>query len=80
MKTSTKIGVAVLGCGWMGRKDSGDSMMGEKLSHDLDLPRWWTGDEVKEVYGASGPNVVPCIEVHDNDHEGKTWIPEDDHS
>jgi len=53
---------------WRGRNDSGGSMMGEKLSHYLDLPRWWTGDEVKEVYGASAPNVVPYFEVHDNYH------------
>lgn len=54
--------------GWRGRTATGGSMMGEKLSHYLDLPRWWIGDQLGEVYGASSPNVVPYFEVHDNYH------------
>lgn len=43
-------------------------MFGEKLSHYVDLPRWWIGDEVAEVYSACAPNAVPYFEVRDNYH------------
>lgn len=50
---------------WRTRAESG-GMFGEKLSHYVDLPRWWTGAEVTEVYSASSPNVVPYFQVRDN--------------
>ena len=43
-------------------------MFGEKLSHYVDLARWWIGDEVEEVYATCAPNVIPYYEVHDNYH------------
>ncbi len=43
-------------------------MFGEKLSHYVDLTRWWIGDEVEEVYATCAPNVIPYYEVHDNFH------------
>jgi predicted dehydrogenase len=48
-------------------KPSG-GMFGEKLSHYVDLVRWWIGDEVEEVYATCAPNVIPYYEVHDNYH------------
>lgn len=53
---------------WRNFRDSGGSMFGEKLSHYVDLQRWWTNSEVREVYAASSPNVVPYFEVNDNYH------------
>jgi predicted dehydrogenase len=43
-------------------------MFGEKLSHYVDLPRWWIGAEVEEIYAVSAPNVIPYYEVRDNYH------------
>lgn len=43
-------------------------MMGEKLSHYVDVPRWWVGRPVVDVYTACAPNVVPYYECHDNYH------------
>ena len=43
-------------------------MFGEKLSHYVDLPRWWIGAPVTEIYSASAPNVVPYYRVHDNEN------------
>jgi predicted dehydrogenase len=58
-----------------GRKDrwrvaaaTSGGMFGEKLSHYVDLVRWWVGDEVEEVYATCAPNVIPYYEVHDNYH------------
>jgi len=51
----------------VGSKTSG-GMFGEKLSHYVDLVRWWIGDEVEEVYATCAPNVIPYYEVHDNYH------------
>jgi predicted dehydrogenase len=53
---------------WRNRKASGGSMFGEKLCHYVDLPRWWIGSPVTEVYTACAPNVVPYYEVRDNYH------------
>lgn len=53
---------------WRNKKSTSGSMFGEKLSHYVDLPRWWIGDEVTEVYSACAPNAVPYFEVHDNYH------------
>jgi len=51
---------------WRNRLETGGSMFGEKLCHYVDLPRWWVGQPVTEVYTACAPNVVPYYEVRDN--------------
>lgn len=43
-------------------------MFGEKLSHYVDLPRWWIGSDVTEVYSCSAPNTIPYFEIRDNYH------------
>lgn len=43
-------------------------MFGEKLSHYVDLPRWWIGSRVTEVYSACAPNAIEYFQVHDNFH------------
>ncbi len=53
---------------WRLKAATGGSMMGEKLSHYVDLPRWWVGSEVTECYAACAPNMVPYMEIHDNYH------------
>jgi predicted dehydrogenase len=53
---------------WRLKAGTGGSMMGEKLSHYVDLPRWWVGSEVTEVYATCAPNVIPYMEIHDNYH------------
>lgn len=53
---------------WRNSLSTGGNMFGEKLSHYVDLPRWWIGSEVVDVYAASAPNIVPYMEVHDNYH------------
>lgn len=51
---------------WRIKLASGGSMFAEKLSHYIDLPRWWTGSEIRDVYTAVSPNVVSYYEVKDN--------------
>lgn len=53
---------------WRCRKETGGTMMGEKLSHYVDLPRWWIGSTVRDVYAVSAPNVIDYLELHDNHH------------
>lgn len=53
---------------WRAASATSGGMFGEKLSHYVDLPRWWIGDEVEEVYAISAPNVISYYEVHDNFH------------
>jgi predicted dehydrogenase len=53
---------------WRASSESSGGMFGEKLSHYVDLTRWWIGDEVEEVYAVSAPNVISYYEVHDNFH------------
>ncbi len=53
---------------WRNKKATGGSMFGEKLSHYVDLPRWWIGSPVTEAYAACAPNTVPYYEVRDNYH------------
>ncbi|MBL4700523.1 MAG: Gfo/Idh/MocA family oxidoreductase [Phycisphaeraceae bacterium] len=48
------------------RSESETSLIAEKLCHYLDLPRWWIGDEVKNVYSVSAPNVVSYFNHPDN--------------
>ena len=43
-------------------------MFGEKLSHYVDLPRWWIGSPVTEVYSVCAPNAVSYYEIRDNYH------------
>lgn len=52
---------------WRCKKASG-GMFGEKLSHYVDLPRWWIGSEVTDVFSVCSPNIVPYFEVRDNYH------------
>jgi predicted dehydrogenase len=53
---------------WRNSAELGGSMFGEKLSHYVDIPRWWIGSEVVDVYSACAPNIVPYMEPHDNYH------------
>ncbi len=53
---------------WRAKSKSSGGMFGEKLSHYVDLPRWWIGDQVEEVYATCAPNIIPYYEVHDNYH------------
>ncbi|HEY3398738.1 MAG TPA: Gfo/Idh/MocA family oxidoreductase [Armatimonadota bacterium] len=53
---------------WRNSAELGGSMFGEKLSHYVDLPRWWIGSEVVDVYSACAPNIMKYMEVHDNYH------------
>lgn len=53
---------------WRVASATSGGMFGEKLSHYVDLVRWWVGDEVEEVYATCAPNVIPYYEVHDNYH------------
>jgi predicted dehydrogenase len=51
---------------WRVKKDACGNMFGEKLSHYVDLPRWWIGAPVEEVASYCAPNTVPYMEVRDN--------------
>ncbi len=53
---------------WRNKKETGGSMFGEKLCHYVDLPRWWIGSDVVDVFSVCAPNVVPYYEVRDNYH------------
>ncbi len=53
---------------WRNYKASGGSMFGEKLSHYVDLPRWWVGADVCDVSTTCSPNIIPYYEVRDNYH------------
>jgi predicted dehydrogenase len=53
---------------WRNKLATGGGMFGEKLSHYVDLPRWWIGSRVTEVYSVCAPNVIPYYEVRDNYH------------
>ncbi|MBI4023775.1 MAG: Gfo/Idh/MocA family oxidoreductase [Verrucomicrobia bacterium] len=53
---------------WRNKKREGGDTFGERLSHYVDLTRWWVGSPITEVYSACAPNVVPYTEVHDNYH------------
>jgi predicted dehydrogenase len=53
---------------WRVASETSGGMFGEKLSHYVDLVRWWVGDSVEEVYATCAPNVIPYYEVHDNYH------------
>lgn len=53
---------------WRNTIREGGDTFGERMSHYVDLTRWWVGSPVTEVYSACAPNVVPYTEVHDNYH------------
>lgn len=53
---------------WRANSKTSGGMFGEKLSHYVDLTRWWIGDAVEEVYAVCAPNVISYYEVHDNYH------------
>lgn len=53
---------------WRNTIREGGDTFGERLSHYVDLTRWWVGSRVTEVFSASSPKVVPYTEVHDNYH------------
>lgn len=47
-------------------KGKGSFLIGEKLSHYLDLQRWFMGSEPETVYSVSSPRVLPSVEYRDN--------------
>jgi len=51
---------------WRNKKSICGSMFNEKLSHYVDLPRWWIGSAVQNVYTQCSPNTNPHCEVRDN--------------
>lgn len=53
---------------WRNQVDATGGMFAEKLSHYVDLPRWWIGADVTEVYTASSPNTATYKQVRDNYH------------
>jgi predicted dehydrogenase len=53
---------------WRVASKTSGGMFGEKLSHYVDLVRWWVGDVVEEVYTTCAPNLISYYEVHDNYH------------
>lgn len=44
----------------------GGNLFGEKLSHYVDLPRWWVGEPVDSIYAVSASNAIPYYHVRDN--------------
>ncbi len=48
------------------RSNSKGTLIGEKLSHYLDLQRWFMGSEAKEVFSMNAPNVVKYFNHPDN--------------
>ncbi|MHC4873688.1 MAG: Gfo/Idh/MocA family protein [Planctomycetota bacterium] len=48
------------------RSNSKGTLIGEKLSHYLDLQRWFAGSKVDEVYAMSAPNAVEYFNHPDN--------------
>ena len=48
------------------RSKSKGTLIGEKLSHYVDLQRWFIGSPVEEVYSMAAPNVVPYFNHSDN--------------
>ena len=48
------------------RSKSEGTLIGEKLSHYLDLQRWWMGSPVEEVFSMAAPNVVDYFNHPDN--------------
>ena len=53
---------------WRNTAKEGGDTFGERLSHYVDITRWWVGAPVVDVVSACAPHVVPYTEVHDNYH------------
>ena len=53
---------------WRVASETSGGLFGEKLSHYVDLVRWWVGEPVEEVYATCAPNLISYYEVHDNYH------------
>jgi predicted dehydrogenase len=47
-------------------KSKGHFLIGEKLSHYLDLQRWFMNDDIEEVFSMNSPNVVNYFNHPDN--------------
>lgn len=45
---------------------TGSFLIGEKLSHYLDLQRWYIGENFESVYSLSAPKTVPYFNHRDN--------------
>lgn len=45
---------------------TGSFLIGEKLSHYLDVQRWWFGVSPESVYSVSAPKAVPYFRHRDN--------------
>lgn len=48
------------------RSNSKGTLIGEKLSHYIDLQRWFTNSPVEEVFSMAAPNVVDYFNHSDN--------------
>jgi predicted dehydrogenase len=48
------------------RSRSRGTLIGEKLSHYLDLPRWWFASDVEHVFSMHAPNFVSYFNHPDN--------------
>jgi predicted dehydrogenase len=48
------------------RSNSRGTLIGEKLSHYIDLQRWFAGSPVEEVFSMNAPNVVDYFNHPDN--------------
>ncbi|MBO5923270.1 MAG: Gfo/Idh/MocA family oxidoreductase [Lentisphaeria bacterium] len=53
---------------------TGSFLIGEKLSHYLDLQRWFIGENFENVYSLSAPKTVPYFNHRDN-HQILTRYP-----
>lgn len=52
--------------GWKYLRRASGGMVLEKLSHYLDLVRWYVGDEVREVRTITPGRIIPYFEIMDN--------------
>lgn len=53
---------------WRSLTGPSGGMFAEKLSHYVDLPRWWIGGRVIEVHSFCSPNIIPYFQIRDNYH------------
>jgi len=53
---------------WRVGQEASGGMFAEKLSHYVDLPRWWIGGNVTQVHSVCSPNIIPYFEIRDNYH------------
>jgi len=52
--------------GWKYKESKSGGMVGEKLSHYLDLFRWFSDSDIAEVYTISPGKIIPYFEIMDN--------------